>query len=462
MSDPLVTVYVTNYNYGRYIRQALDSVYNQIFTDFELIIIDDGSTDDSRAIISEYEGRPSTRIIFQQNKGLNATNNIAVKAARGKYVMRLDADDYLDESALLVMTTLLESEPDLALVFPDWFYVDANGTITGQERRHNFQSDVTLMDQPAHGACTMIRRDCLIEVNAYAGEFRCQDGYDLWLKIIDRYPVRNINLPLFYYRRHNENLTNNQEFLLKTRSEILKAHAERASRPKLKTVCVIPVLGQAYDPKCMSLELLDGKTLLNIAISHALAAGNLDEVIVSSPDQKLLDMVAQSYGNRVTLHLRPREMSRENVPFEGAVLDAVAKRATPEVPDAIMVMTIDAPLRGSFYLEKAINVMRVFDDIDVVLGVLPDNDLFFQHDGGGLRPVGNNAMIGKMRFERDYLYRQTGGLLLARREFYEANGDKILSGRIGHFVLSRQAGMLVRSQLDLEIAKTILAYDKKK
>src|ERR1700704_1836759 len=136
MKEPLVTVYVTNFNYGRYLRLALESVYRQTFQDFELIIIDDGSTDDSRAIIAEYEGRPETRIILQDNKGLNATSSVAVKAARGKYVMRLDADDILDESALLVMTSLLESAPDVALVFPDYFYIDENGAVTGQERRH--------------------------------------------------------------------------------------------------------------------------------------------------------------------------------------------------------------------------------------------------------------------------------------------------------------------------------------
>ena len=197
MEDPVVTVYVTNYNYGRYLRQAVNSVLAQTYRNFELLIIDDGSTDNSRDIIAEYDGHAGIRIILQQNKGLNATNNVAVKAARGKYVMRLDADDFLDENALLVMTSLLDSDPSLALVFPDWYYVDAEGSITGQERRHNFQSEVTLLDQPAHGACTMIRRDCLIEVEAYGSAFRCQDGYELWLKIIDRYPVRNVNLPLF-------------------------------------------------------------------------------------------------------------------------------------------------------------------------------------------------------------------------------------------------------------------------
>ncbi|WP_210245569.1 glycosyltransferase family 2 protein [Tardiphaga sp. vice278] len=458
MKDPLVSVYVTNFNYGRYIRTALESVYQQSFKDFELIIIDDGSTDDSREIIAGYSGRPQTRIILQDNKGLNATNNIAVRAARGKYIMRLDADDFLNENALLVMTTMLENDPELALVFPDYFYVDDSGEVTGQERRHNFQRDVTLLDQPAHGACTMIRRDVLIEVNAYSEGYRAQDGYDLWLKIIERYKVGNVDLPLFSYRRHTDNLTNNQELILRTRSEILKAHAKRADRPHLGTICVIPVRGRAIDTQCMSYEMLDGKRLINWTIDAALGADNLDEVIVSSPDENLLKMIVADYGDRVGVHLRPREQGLENVSYDDGVFGALAGRRSSGPVDAIMLLTIDAPFRSSFYIDKAISVMQVFS-VDVVLGVLPDNDLFLQHNGAGLTAIGTNAMKGPLRFERDYIYRHSGGAVLVRKSFYEKNFGRPLEGRIGHFVLSRQAATSVRTPLELKIAEAILNYE---
>ena len=105
--SPLVTVYITNHNYGRYIEQAIQSVLRQTQRDFELIIIDDGSTDNSREVIERYAEHRQVVTIFQQNKGLNVTNNIALRAARGKYVMRLDADDYLDDHALGAVERLL-------------------------------------------------------------------------------------------------------------------------------------------------------------------------------------------------------------------------------------------------------------------------------------------------------------------------------------------------------------------
>ena len=98
--NPLVTIYITNYNYGSYIKESIESVINQSFKDFELIIIDDGSSDNSREIIESYIQLKHVRVIFQKNKGLNITNNIAMRLAHGKYLVRLDADDYFRKDAI--------------------------------------------------------------------------------------------------------------------------------------------------------------------------------------------------------------------------------------------------------------------------------------------------------------------------------------------------------------------------
>ena len=155
---PLVSIYITNYNYGSYIKEAIESVLNQSFKDIELIIIDDGSTDNSREIIESYAHLNNTRIIFQKNKGLNVTNNIAMRLAHGKYLVRLDADDYFSEDAIEKMCLKLESDSQLGLVFPDYYLIDTLGDVIAKEQRHAFDKDVSLLDQPAHGACTMIRK----------------------------------------------------------------------------------------------------------------------------------------------------------------------------------------------------------------------------------------------------------------------------------------------------------------
>ena len=80
--NPLVTVYIPSHNYGRFLEQAIQSVLKQTLADFELIIIDDGSTDNSREVIDHYTEHEKVITIFQQNKGLNVTNNIALRAGR--------------------------------------------------------------------------------------------------------------------------------------------------------------------------------------------------------------------------------------------------------------------------------------------------------------------------------------------------------------------------------------------
>ncbi|MCH7818603.1 MAG: glycosyltransferase [Candidatus Marinimicrobia bacterium] len=217
MKAPLVTVYITNRNYGKYLRESIKSVLDQTLQDFELLIIDDGSVDESKEILKDYEDLQDVFVIYQQNKGLNSTANVALKLARGKYIIRLDADDYFDKNALEVMTSYLEKDKKLSLIFPDYYLVDESGNILSHMQRHNFDNTLSLKDRPAHGACTLIRRKILSSLGGYDESFSMQDGYDLWLGIIKDHLVTNVNLPLFYYRQHEKSLSKNEENLLKTR-----------------------------------------------------------------------------------------------------------------------------------------------------------------------------------------------------------------------------------------------------
>ena len=99
MNNGLVTVYITNHNYGRYLEQSIRSVLEQSYKNIELIIIDDGSSDESRDLLKNYESNGKIKIIYQNNRGLAISNNIALQQAQGYYIIRLDADDYLDKNA---------------------------------------------------------------------------------------------------------------------------------------------------------------------------------------------------------------------------------------------------------------------------------------------------------------------------------------------------------------------------
>jgi glycosyltransferase involved in cell wall biosynthesis len=446
---PIVTVYIANYNYANYVKQSIESVLEQIYRKFELIIIDDGSTDGSRSVIQEYIEHPKVRVIFQENKGLIATNNIALHAAKGKYIMRLDADDYLDENALLVMIEAIDKSDNLALVFPDYYYVDAQGRVTSQERRHNFNKDVSLFDQPAHGACTLIRRDCLLEVGGYSKEFNCQDGWDLWLKLIENYDIKNINLPLFYYRKHGSNLTNDTDRLLITRSKIYAKHINRINRRPLKVVAVIPVRGVEIEKYSQALSIVSGMTLIDWTVNAALNSKLISEVVVTTPSKNVISHLENTFGNRVKSILRNTDDSLENVSYASAIKDSMKFFTTKF--DAILELTTEYPFRSTEYIDKAINVMRVHN-VDRVISVIPEDSVFYKHTGSGLKVVGNNYLDNSLRLEREYIYRQCGGLILVKRSFY--NDKKYKSSEIkGHIILSKRASIRVQNSFEAKVAE---------
>jgi CMP-N-acetylneuraminic acid synthetase len=457
--DPLITVYVANHNYERFVEQAVESVLAQSMQDFELIIIDDGSTDRSRSVIERYENHLKVRIVLQDNKGLNRTANIALRLARGKYIMRLDADDYLDPQALLVMSSALEADPALGLVFPDYYYVDTEGVVLGQERRHDFSLDVSLLDQPAHGACTMIRKAFLIGIGGYSEEYRCQDGYDLWLRLTEKHAVKNFNLPLFYYRRHGTNLTTNNQLILETRAKIKGAHAKRSRKPDINVLGVLAVRGQRIDPGSLALENLDEKALIDWTIDAALAAEGLKFLVVSTPDERISQHVARRYGPRVLLHERPATLAREGVALHETIDHLLSVCPLDIAPDAIMLLSDETPFRTATHIDEAISTMRIFD-VDAVIPIVPETDLFYYHNGAGLESIGHSEQHQGMRFERNYIYRKLPGMTLTNTDFFRREGKEV-GGVVGHITYDMRSAFCVRTAMELDVADFMVSRERK-
>jgi CMP-N-acetylneuraminic acid synthetase len=453
--DPLVTVYVTNHNYGQYIRQAMDSVFEQTFKNFEIILIDDGSTDDSRKIIEKNYSNTNINIIYQQNKGLNVTNNIASRVARGKYIMRLDADDYLDKNALLVMSNIMESDNELGLVFPDYYVVDPVGNTLFLERRHSFDKEVTLMDQPAHGACTMIKREYLLAVGGYDENFRYQDGYELWIKFTAKYKVTNVNLPLFYYRRHGENITNSEDKILDARYEIKRQYYDNSCDP-IKTIAVLPTRGAMAHPGSYDMEELGNKRVIDWIIDEALLATRLSLLIVTTPDTEILEHITSRYGSNPSLLCLGRSVdeARLNVGLVQTI-NHVLKH--PEVKkhqrQAILRLASEYPFINAANMDDAVNTLCIFGT-DSLIGVRPDTSMFFQHDGGGLVPILNQDKF--TRLEREALYRYVGGLTLTKLSLFKEK-QAFLGGKLGHIVINQKSSHSIRCDYDLQIARYLVS-----
>lgn len=444
---PLVTVYITNHNYSKYIKQSIGSVLSQKFRSFELIIIDDGSTDSSRDVIEIYRGNPKVKIVYQQNKGLNVSNNIAINLSRGKYIIRLDADDYLDENALLIMTNKLERDNELNLVFPDYYLVDEKGEVFSHERRHNFQQ-VTAKDRPAHGACTMIRKEALIEVGGYCEDFKCQDGYDIWVKFIDKFKIANINLPLFYYRQHERNLTRNQEEILATRHEIIKKHTKKLHIKGKKHIGIIPIRGGEKDTP-FALRGFVNTTLLDIAIKNTLKTENISKIILTTPDDRIINYAKEIYKDKIIVDKRPQEFSALNTRMEETVNYLIRQyQHCFDGADTITIMGFEYPLRKHIFIDKAINSLYLFAT-DSVLSVKQRNANFFRHEGLGLVPFESNR---ELTLERDIIFEETGGIHTVKYDSYLRHRSWRVN-KIGHIIIDDLSAIRLSNELDFEIAE---------
>lgn len=440
-----VSVYIVNHNYGSYVEQAIESVLSQSFDDYELLILDNGSKDGSKEIISRYLRHEKVRAIFQDNIGLNATNNIAIRRSKGRYVLRLDADDYLHPNALELLTGVLDRRPEVGLVFPDYFLTDQDGKVTEIMQRHNFD-EVTLLDQPAHGACTMIRRECLEALNGYDESDHCQDGWDLWVRFIRQFGVANLNLPLFYYRQHAESLTRNEQRILNTRSLILKRSAHTGAR--LSSLAAIPIRGPAIERRSLALRPLGGKPLLEWTIDAALAAHRVSRVVVTSPDPAVEMHVKAVYGDRVGFISRHWDLALPSKDLDDT-LTALFDALPLEWRDfgALALLFIESPFRGAREIDAAVDALEVFDSKRVV-GVRHLERQLYCHQGSGLVPLSSTGLLRK---ESEEVYRPAGGILVIRRGQFYRDTEKDM--KLGHIEVDEWAAHKLNSAWSWSVAE---------
>lgn len=443
---PKVSVYIVNYNYGRYVEQAIESVLGQSFQDFELLIIDNNSTDGSREIISRYAQHEKTLTIFQDNIGLNRTNNVAIDQSTGRYVMRLDADDYLHENALEMLAGTLDRRPDVGLVFPDYFLIDPDGKLLDVVQRHDFD-EVTLLDQPAHGACTMIRRECLEALGGYDEAYHCQDGWDIWVRFIQRYGVANIDLPLFYYRQHPASLTRDEKDILSTRSQILRKVARSVSEG-LDCVAVIPIRGPEIDPRSVALRPLAGKPVLEWTIDAALDAQRISRVLVTSPDAAVEAHVRRTYGDRVVFFSRDWQLALPTKSLD-ATLTALFEGLPGEWRKfgALALLFVESPFRGARDIDAAIDALDVFG-CNRVIGVRHLGGQLFCHEGNGMVPLRGSKLLRK---ESQEVYRPAGDVMIIRRGHHYRDTD--LDHHVGHIEVDERAAHKIFSEWSWEVAE---------
>lgn len=200
---PKVSVVMSVYNCERFLGEAIESILNQTFKDFEFIIINDGSTDSSGEIIKSYK---DTRIVFleQENKGLTASLNRGIEIAKGEYIARMDADDISHLERLDKQVRFLDENLEYALVGTWVQEIDEYGKLIKLWKMGGTDKEIKQVlpryNCFVHGS-TMFKKKCFEMGGGYRASMRqFTEDYDLWLRISERFKVANIGEILYYLR----------------------------------------------------------------------------------------------------------------------------------------------------------------------------------------------------------------------------------------------------------------------
>lgn len=457
-----ITVYITSHNYGQFLPEAIDSVIKQTFTDWQLILINDGSDDDTILIFEQYKLKFGNKIahIIDNPKplGLRSCANSVIHLANTKYIIRLDADDYLDENALFIMHEYMEKNLDTAIFFSDWIYVDKDGKFIGKETRKKIGSESNVLDLAAHGACSLIRTSVIRSIGGYNCSFDTQDGYELWLNIIRKYKVANTNTPLFYYRKHGDSMSSNDSKLINSRRVIKESLFKKEfSNDLTKKIAIIPVRNKAKNFSNISLELFNGKTLLDRTIEVALACNRFDKILLESDDRELLN----EYGMKYSIFTQERQsfLLDEFTPLPKIIYHSLSnfENENNQFFDIVSVIGVNSPLKESHHLNESINTLFL-TNVDHVISTYEDLDAHFMHSENGMKPI-NPKSVDLQRYERETLYVNNGAVHTMWR--YAVNEQSFFYGKIGHFVMEKNKSYQVKSKDDLEFLNNNLLYETK-
>ena len=211
-ASPAISVVLPVYNAEAYVSEAVESILAQRFTDFELIAINDGSTDGSGAILRELAAR-DTRIVLVErpNDGLVSALNEGIESARAEFIARMDADDVAMPERFALQHARMVQEPELAVLGSLIRVMDKDGdSIHLGKYPLTAKAAARCLERgcPVSHPAVMMRRDAVLKAGGYRKAFSHAEDYDLWLRMSDLgYAIANLPQPLLNYREHGANVS---------------------------------------------------------------------------------------------------------------------------------------------------------------------------------------------------------------------------------------------------------------
>lgn len=211
--NPAISIILPAYNSAAFLKDAIESILHQTFTDYELIIINDGSTDSTEALIHSFT---DTRIVYsknEKNQGLIFTLNKGIQMAKGAYIARMDADDICTQNRLAIQKEWLDTHPETAVVASLIEFIDENNTVTGRwklDKQTTTHSAIrkVLPYENCIAHPSIVARTAILQKYPYNPAQQHIEDYDLWLRLVaDGYIIEKIPRVLLQYRVHSSSVT---------------------------------------------------------------------------------------------------------------------------------------------------------------------------------------------------------------------------------------------------------------
>ncbi len=211
MSAPRVSVILPTYNRVRYLGEAIQSALDQTFGDFELVVVDDGSTDATAALVRSFDD-PRVRYLRRAHRGISAALNTAIRESRGTYLARLDSDNVLLPDMLALETAALDAHPAVGAVYARATAIDAAGCplpyTLGLPLRYPGDALRSLLyDNFTSSNAVMVRRTCFDRVGLFDESMATVEDWDMWVRIARHYPFLFIAHDVVRFRIHDANVS---------------------------------------------------------------------------------------------------------------------------------------------------------------------------------------------------------------------------------------------------------------
>jgi glycosyltransferase involved in cell wall biosynthesis len=226
---PVVSVIIPTYNRAHYVTEAIQSVLDQSYQDFEIIVVDDGSTDNTREAVTSFKD-PRLKYFCQENQGVCVARNNGIHISNGEYIYFLDSDDALLEKTLEKGVRILDRHPDVALSHGCAYPMDERGRVFDLPKSKNIRPGVyrgteEILNFLRYGnyfcpSLTIVRRSSIIDVGLFDPAFRSgSEDFELWVRLAKKYAVSCIVDPVAKLRVHSSSMTASRDL-----NEMEKSH----------------------------------------------------------------------------------------------------------------------------------------------------------------------------------------------------------------------------------------------